>query len=124
MARTKKYSRKSQKRRTRGSKRRGQTGGLAALGSSDFTASPNGAGAADYMLKTVGDGPSQANGTGGSIAVLKQGQTGGTHRNGKRHKKIRGGSLMDALSSALVPLALFGINHKIGRRLSKSQKKH
>jgi hypothetical protein len=115
MARTKKYSRKSQKRRTRGSKRRGQTGGyLPPLGSSEVTG-PEMAGAGANMTKLVGAGPAQTTGTGGSIAVNK-GQTGGSR---KRKSKLRGGSLMDALSSAVVPLALFGMNHKIGRRLRK-----
>ena len=120
MARTKKYSRKSQKRRTRGSKRRGQTGGSHALGYSDFTVTPNPGGASAHMLKTAGGPGQQTAGTNGGIAVLKQGQTGGTHRKGHK-KKLRGGSLMDALSSAVVPLALFGMNHKIGSRLRKTR---
>jgi hypothetical protein len=119
MARTKKYSRKSQKRSNRGSKRRGQTGGyLAPLGSSEFSGG-NTSGAATFMEAKVGAGPAQTTGQDGSIAI-KGGQTGGRTRR-KGPKKLRGGSLMDALSSAIVPLALFGMNHKIGRRLRKKR---
>jgi hypothetical protein len=67
------------------------------------------------MISKVGGIGEQTTGQGGSIAVKSQ--TGGRSR--RRQKKLRGGSLMDALSSAVVPLALFGMNHKIGRRLRK-----
>ena len=120
MARSRKYSRKSQRRRQRrSSKRRGQTGGsLSPLLFSEVGGDTGGAGG--NMLKLVGAGPSQTNGQGGSIAI--NAQTGGSRRKSRasrKNRKLRGGSLMDALSSALVPLALFGMNHKIGRRLRK-----
>ncbi len=66
------------------------------------------------MTKLVGAGPSQTAGANGAIQIN---QTGGRSR--RKSRKLRGGSLMDALSSAVVPLALFGMNHKIGRRLRK-----
>ena len=119
MARSRKYSRKSQRRRQRrSSKRRGQTGGSLAF--SEINVADQ-AGAGLNMLKVAGDGPSQTNGQGGSIAI--NAQTGGSRRKSRasrKNRKLRGGSLMDALSSALVPLALFGMNHKIGRRLRKT----
>jgi hypothetical protein len=117
MARTKKYLRKSQKRRQRGSKRRGQTGGQA-LGYSEVGGADT-AGAGANMLKLVGAGPTQTTGGNGSIQVHQQ--TGGARRSTRKQRKLRGGSLMDALSSAIVPLALFGMNHKFGRRLRKKR---
>jgi hypothetical protein len=113
MAHTRKYSRKSQRRRQRrGSKRRGQSGGN--LHFSEINGGDQ-AGAAGNMMKLVGAGPTQTTGQGGSIAI--NAQTGGKSR--RRQQKLRGGSLMDALSSAVVPLALFGINKKVGDRLRK-----
>jgi hypothetical protein len=72
-------------------------------------------GASGYMLKVAGDGNAQTTNSQGSIQVRTQ--TGGKSK--RKNRKLRGGSLMDALSSAVVPLALFGMNHKIGRRLRK-----
>lgn len=116
MARTRKYSLKSRRRRQRrSSKRRGQTGGNSLQFSEVSGGDQSGAG--KYMLDTVGAGPEQTVGQGGSIAV--KAQTGGKSRASRKSRKLRGGSLMDALSSAIVPLALFGMNHKIGRRLRK-----
>lgn len=119
MARSRKYSRKSQRRRHRSSKRRGQTGGasLAPLSFSEVGGSDT-AGAGANMLKVVGDGQSQITGPNGAIQVRMQ-SGGRSRRATRKHRKLRGGSLMDALSSAIVPLALFGMNHKIGRRLRK-----
>ena len=118
MARSRKYSRKSQRRRHRSSKRRGQSGGasLAPLSFSQVSGETGGAGG--NMLKLVGAGPSQSAGANGSIQVMQNG--GGKYKRASRkNRKLRGGSLMDALSSAIVPLALFGMNHKIGRKLRK-----
>lgn len=115
MARSRKYSRKSQRRRQRGSKRRGQTGGyLPPLGSSEVGGADQ-AGAGLNMMSKVGGIGQQTVGQGGSIQI--NAQSGGRSR--RKNRKLRGGSLMDALSGAVVPLALFGMNHKIGRRLRK-----
>ncbi len=117
MARTRKYSRKSQRRRQRGSKRRGQTGGEALqfseIGGADT------AGAGNYMIGKVGGIGQQMAGANGAIEVKQSGGARKSRRASRKYKKLRGGSLMDALSSAVVPLALFGMNHKIGRRLRK-----
>jgi hypothetical protein len=119
MAHTRKYSRKSHRRR-HGSKRRGQTGGasLAPLSFSEVGGADQ-AGAGANMLKLVGAGPSQMTGANGSIEVRQTGGGRKSRRASRKHRKLRGGSLMDALSSAIVPLALFGMNHKIGRKLRK-----
>ena len=119
MAYTKKYLRKSQKRRQRGSKRRGQAGGssLSPFSPAEVSAADT-AGAGKYMLDTVGAGPSQTTNAHGSIEVRHQ--AGGSARR-RKHRKLRGGSLMDALSSAIVPLALFGMQNRYGRKTHKKR---
>lgn len=119
MAHTKKHLRKSQRRRHSGSKRRGQYGGsLAPLSPSEVTGADT-AGAGANMLKLVGDGPTQTVSAHGSIEVHKA-QAGGSARR-RKHRKLRGGSLMDALSSAIVPLALFGMQNRYGRKTHKKR---
>lgn len=116
MARTKNARKTHRRRRHRGSKRRGQSGG-ASLAPLNFTevsgADMGGAGA--NMLKLVGDGPTQQTGMNGAIKL----QNGGARR--RRQKKTKGGSLMNALSGAIVPLALFGANYKYGKRHTKKR---
>jgi hypothetical protein len=122
MAYTKKQSRT--RRRNKSAKRRGQTGGASLAPLSFSQVSGDTGGAAGYMLKVAGDGQSQTVGANGAIQARIQ--TGGSRRRrssraSRKHRKLRGGSLMDALSSAIVPLALFGMNHKIGRKLRKKR---
>ena len=118
MAHTKNTRKTHRRRRHRGSKRRGQTGGasLAPLSFAEVSG-PDTAGGAANMIARVGLGQAQTTNPHGSIAV--NAQTGGARR--RKYKKTKGGSLVDALSGAIVPLALFGANYKYGNRRTKKR---
>jgi hypothetical protein len=102
------------------SQKQGQKGGALAFDPVDGL---NTSGAAANMLKLVGDGATQlantlgANSTSNSIKVMAGGKRGSRRLRKKNNK--RGGGLIDALSGAIVPLALVGLHHQYAKRRSQ-----
>lgn len=89
--------------------------------------------AQSYMLKTVGDEPTQYNNTfqqtgtnnsgypaeSNAIRGL-QGQVAGKRRN-RKMKKTRGGFLGSVINQAIVPLSLFGLHRSFSKKYNKRQ---
>ncbi len=103
------------------SQKQGQKGGALAF---DEVTGLDQSGAAANMLKLVGDGATQvanalsANAsTSNTIKVMSGGKR-GSRRLRKKNTK-RGGGLIDALSGAIVPLALVGLHHQYAKRRSQ-----
>ena len=105
------------------SQKQGQKGGAVAALAFDEVQGLNESGAAANMLKLVGDGATQlantlgANSTSNSIKVMAGGKRGSRRLRKKNNK--RGGGLIDALSGAIVPLALVGLHHQYAKRRSQ-----
>ena len=104
------------------SQTQGQKGGAVAPLAFDEVSGLNESGAAANMLKLVGDGATQvanalsANSSSNAIKVMGGGKR--TRRLRKKNNK-RGGGLIDALSGAIVPLALVGLHHQYAKRRSQ-----
>lgn len=83
----------------------------------------NTSGAAANMIKLVGDGATQlantlgTNSSSNAIRVMAGGKRGSRRLRKKNNK--RGGGLIDALSGAIVPLALVGLHHQYAKRRSQ-----
>jgi len=106
------------------SQTQGQKGGAVAPLAFDEVTGLDQSGAAANMLKLVGDGATQvANAlsanpsTSNAIKVMSGGKR-GSRRLRKKNTK-RGGGLIDALSGAIVPLALVGLHHQYAKRRSQ-----
>jgi hypothetical protein len=75
------------------------------------------------MLKLVGDGATQfanafADGSSSNVIKVMSGGKRGSRRLRRKNNK-RGGGLIDALSGAIVPLALVGLHHQYAKRRSQ-----
>lgn len=104
------------------SQKQGQQGGALAF---DEVSGLNESGAAANMLKLVGDGATQvanalsANSSSNVIKVMGGGRRTRRTRRLRRKNNKRGGGLIDALSGAIVPLALVGLHHQYAKRRSQ-----
>jgi len=87
-----------------------------------------------YMLKTVGDEPTQYNNTfqqngtnnsgypAASNAIRGiQGQVAGKRRH-RKMKKTKGGFIGSLLNKAAVPFALFGLQHTVSKKYGKKNR--
>jgi len=95
--------------------------------------------AADYMLKTVGDGNRQYNDVfsvnspfpakGNTIVSLKGQYLGGKGKSKKHTRKVKGGNLAQIINKAIIPFGLLGLQQsyrrkKGGSKKCKSRRKH
>ena len=112
--------RKQRTQQRRRSQKQGQNGGALAFDQVDGL---NTSGAAANMLKLVGDGATQfanafADGSSSNVIKVMSGGKRGSRRLRRKNNK-RGGGLIDALSGAIVPLALVGLHHQYAKRRSQ-----